>query len=486
MIRTTLRRTFRRMRAVRGRPRWTAALTAILVITALPLSVAPPAVADGAAPTISFRVVEPDGTPVVRPVVVVSVFGPTYRDVRVLAGGAAGQVVVPFPADDPAAAAKLAAGEATNLLIRVFDKTPGSADINAAYVGAAIGVDAFGTLRELSKVTGSVIMLEPGRTDFHTVTGGVGVVGAAHPWEPQPDYCPTPNDIEAPYACDVVDYPDWVKNTLVTIATNHGAGNDMTSALTYSTTRNTTTEVAAQVGSAGFFETNGSVAYEKANAVTLGFASRGPDDNADAFVSSTFERRRAGWCMYVQNAWQCQIETTYRPYQAIGSYSQGDWRLNDHMDPGPNRDCWTEVDGRFEPTAKSEVRYGFSLRLGPDENWSIATQGILYANSTVTQQVGKGKSFIRSWVVNDSHTYPYHYVYVPNGLVGSPPGTYPNSQCLIDHLGEVQTAAEWTREALAVAQPSGAPPVPYPPSDPTNDEQKADHPVCGNKPDACD
>ncbi len=152
--------------------------TAVSVAAASLVTTAGPSVGADGAPAIAFRVVEPDGSPVVSPIVVVSVFGPTYPRSRVLPGGLLGQVVVPFPADDPVASSRLAAGQSVNLMIRVFDKEPGSPDVNAAYVTASIGVDAYGTLRELSDVTGHTFTLEAGRTDFHPVTvPGTGVPG---------------------------------------------------------------------------------------------------------------------------------------------------------------------------------------------------------------------------------------------------------------------------------------------------------------------
>lgn len=462
-------------------------LVAAVTATA-PLSGARPSVADSSLPTVSFRVVEPDGSPVVRPMVVVSVYGPSYSRVHVLAGGAAGQVVVPFPGDDPVAAAKIAAGEDVNLLIRVFDKTPGSADINAAYVGAAIGVDPWGTLRELSGVTGTTVMVEPGRTDFHVLTWHLP--DAVPPPDPggttnnPPDYCyqqPEGNN----YYCDGQDFPPNAQHVLVPVADNHGAGNDMVSKMTYHSTRVTTTGFAVQAGVTGFVDGDGQLAFEQENDVTLEWRARGPNDNVRALLDATYLRERSGMCVLVYDgAYQCQIETTYRPYEAIGTYDDGQWALNDHIDAA--QDCWAPVSHAFEPATKSSVSLTFTFRLGQDENWATAwvgpnNPGIFYANTAITQQTHSGKSFIRRWETLEPPHYTHQYVYVSRGMVGAG-NNVPNAACVAERIGEVHTDSENVDYEL---QPSKGPDVQRP-SDPTEDEAKADHPVCGNMPDRCD
>lgn len=467
--------------------RRTALVAAALVMTALPLSVARPSVADSAAPTISFRVVEPDGSPVVRPVVMVSGMGPAYTQVHMLAGGAAGQVVVPFPADDPVAAAALAAGEPVDLMIRVFDKAPGSADINAAYVGAAIGVDAFGTLRELSAVTGTTVALAAGRTDFHAFTVGRGIADTLPTvGEPPPGGADCRPLVGNAYQCTEADYPDNARHTLVPIAENHGAGNEMVSSITYTSTDVTTTETAVQVGTGGFAEVSGSVAYAKENTTRIGYNDVGPDDNTDALLDTEYERDRTWTCApgpAGTRIAECQEETLYRPYLANGAAPlQSDYALNDHMDP--HNDCWGYVDAFYEPVTKSTISASFSFKLSAEEKWgTLSNQGNLKATTTVTQQTHSGKSYIRRWeVVESGKLYPHHYVYVPYGLYAPRPYTISNSKCLAERIGDIRTAAEWTDWTN--------PPVdgvqnPHP-SDPTDDEYSTEQPVCGNMPDRCD
>jgi hypothetical protein len=459
----------------------TALLAAALAVSAVPLS-ALPAVAESALPTISFRVVEPDGSTVVSPVVVVSGMGPAYSHVHVLAGGAAGQVVVPFPTDDPVAVATLAAGDAVNVMIRVFDKQPGSADINAAYVGAAFGVDPFGTVSELSGVTGTTIALAPGRTDFHQGLPGFGTTLPL----PGGDPPPPPGDCEpiagSGYMCTKADYPTNSKHVPVPIAYNHGAGNEMVSSITYSSTNVTNTETAVQVGTGGFVEVAGTVAYSKESATTLEFADVGPADNVIALLETEFERDRTWWCAPSAGVDQCQQETLYRPYQAAGTASEPHWLLNDHMDP--HNDCWEHVDGAYQPVTTSEITSSFSFTLAADEKWSETSQGTLSAKSTVTQQNHDKKSYIRRWSVavpKDRWQYTDHYVYVPNGLNVPNPETISNSKCVATRLGNVQTAASFTNWLDPPVEE-----VPPPPSDPTDDEQSTEQPVCGHMPDRCD
>jgi len=421
---------------------------------------------------------------------VVSVLGPTAPYVHVLAGGAAGKVVVPFPANDTVAATKLAADEDVNLLIRVFDKPPGSPDTNAVYVAAAIGIDPWGTLGELSGVSGTVIPLRAGMGNgFHQATRSLGIaVPPPDPGgsNPPPPYC---SEVPAPgsgtWNCYSKDFPSNAQHVLVPIASNHGAGNDMRSLITYGSTKVTKTSIAVQGGVPGFVEANGTASFEKENDITLEWRPQGPNQDEVAELDTTYVRERVGWCVKADDAsWECTIDTTYRPYQAIGSYDGGGWGINDHMDTA--QDCWAPVSLAFQPATKSSTSLTFQFRLGEDENWattwlSPVNPGTFYANTTITQQTGSGVSHIRRWEVVAQYHYPYHYVYVPYGQYGM--GTsLPNSKCVGTRLGDVRTDADTVDyEHL----PSKGPYAP-PPSDPTDDEQKTEAPVCGNMPDRCD
>jgi hypothetical protein len=481
--------------------------TALLAVTALAMSLAPQvgtrvSNADDGAPTIAFRVVEPDGSPVVKPIVIVSVFGPTYPQVRTLLGGVAGQVVVPFPAEDPVAASRLAAGDSVNLLIRVLDKEPGRSDINATYVTASIGTDAYGTVRELSDTAGKTYALRPGLTEFHPVSkADIGVPGGGIPGgvpylsdviggpgdggggDGETPLCANTSN-GAPIPCYVADVPLWSYHTNVPIAYNHGAGNDMVSSLRYSSSLVTQTGTAISRGSAGFIEVNSSVSYAHEDTTNLSWLDAGPNQNVEAILDSSFLRERSGWCYLVEGVWQCQYETTYRPYEAHGSVGLSSYRLNDHMDTA--QDCWDPVHGGYEPVTKSLTQTSFGLRLGPDENWAfLSGQGTIYANTTITQQTTSGKSFIRKWRVLPNHTYSNHYVYVPYGLLNYNPRDLKNSDCVRAHLGEAQTAAEnydWNNPPPS----DTVPPPPSTPPDPTEDENETYRPVCGNMPDRCD
>ncbi len=296
-----------------------------------------------------------------------------------------------------------------------------------------------------------------------------------------------PSGAGTPVPCYRLDYPDWVGHVNVPIAENHGAGNDMTSAMRYSSTVVTKAGTAVQAGSAGFVEANGAVTYEHEKTTNLAWADQGPNHNVRAILDSAYLRERSGACYknFDTGEWQCQYETVYRPSEAGGTTRQDSWTPNDTMDTA--QDCWEPVDSIYEPVTKSETQSTFSFRLGPDENWSIAAnnQGALYANTTITQQTNNGKSHIRSWKVVPSPTYSHHYVYVPNGKVGLDTQTTSNAACVRDRLGDVQTDAQnydWNN-------PPPSDTVPPPPStgpDPTADENDTYQPVCGNMPDRCD
>jgi hypothetical protein len=372
---------------------------------------------------------------------------------------------------------------------RVFDKAPGSTDINAAYVGAAIGVDAFGTLRELSEVSGTTVALAAGRTDFHAYTLPVGGPADTLPitgGDPPPSVSNCRPLVGNAYQCTEADYPDNSRHTLVPIAENHGAGNDMVSSITYSSTDVTTTETAYQVGTGGFFEMSGGVAYSKENTLTLTYTPSGPNNNTDALVDTEYERDRTWTCSpgaagtRIAN---CQEETLYRPYQANGAAPlRSDYALNDHMDT--HTDCWGYVLQDFEPTTKSTITTSFSFKLGAEEKWgTLSNQESLKASTTVTQQTHSGKSYIRRWsVVKTGQLYPHHYVYVPYGMYVPHPYSMSNSKCLADRIGDIRTSAEWTDWTNP---PVEGVPNPHP-SDPTDDEYSTERPVCGNMPDRCD
>lgn len=466
---------------------------AVSTVAAASLVSTPSSVAGFGPPAISFRVVQPDGSPVLRPVVMVSVFGHTYPQARVLQGGALGQVVVPFPADDPVAASRLASGESVNLMIRVFDKPPGSADINAAYVTAAVGVDAFGILRELSAVTGQTITLQAGRTAFvavdkAAVARDLELPGTSETTQPRCDVNPegAPYEAGMAYYCYSKDFPEWVGHIPVPIAENHGAGNDMFSSIRYSSTVVTTTGVAIQAGSLGFVAADGTVAYAKETTENLTWRDRGPNDNRRAILDSAFLREQAGVCYLRDDVRYCQLETTYRPDSANGTTSVDSWRLNDHMDIA--HDCWASVDEGYEPVTKSQTQHSFALRLGPSETWAaMFGQGTLYVNTTITQQTNSGKSHIRGWFVRDSPApiYENHYVYVPYGKLDRDTRTMSDGACVRANLGRVQTAAE-NYDYLNPPPTGVEPQPPPPPPDPTANENEPYAPVCGNMPDRCD
>lgn len=473
------------------------AMLAVLVGAASSLSLRPSA-GDTSGPSVWFRVVEPDGSPVVRPLVVVSVFGTTYPLVRTYTGGVLGEVVVPVPADDPVAAGHLAKGEAVNLMIRVFDKPPGSSGINAAYVTAAVGPDYGGVVRELSEVNGKTFALKPGLTDFapadaqtssaldargglHDIAGtGVGVPDGPPPPpdDPEVPICrESPND--HPYFCYVADIPSWSQHVPVPIAENHGAGTDMVSSMRYHSSVVTQVSVALQVGVGGYFEAGGHVAYEEATSEAFGFRDIGPNDNVRAYLDSALKRERSGMCYKVNGVWQCQSEASYRPYVANGSLAEDSPMYEDIMDV--SQDCWAPVYDDYEPESKSENVSGFAMRLGPSE--TFADQGQLYANSTITQQSGSKTGFVRKWT-NAGSTYQFHYVYVPGGqhLYANDQTGFDLANCVRNNLDKVLTQATNTDyEALAV---QGAPPPPRPPVSP--DDGTAAHTACGNMPDRCD
>ena len=115
---------------------------------------------------LSFRVVGPDGSPVLRPFVAVTVVGDPDGGASFQVGGPDGEVEVQFPDYDPNVARRVARGEVVRLLIHVSDQAPGLPDDdlgNTVAVGAEFGKDPVtGVFRELFGPSGHVLMLTPG------------------------------------------------------------------------------------------------------------------------------------------------------------------------------------------------------------------------------------------------------------------------------------------------------------------------------------
>lgn len=437
--------------------------------------------------TVLFRVVGPDGETVRNPYVLVSVFGKTYSLPRLLRGSALGQVTVPLPADDPVAAQRLARGEPVNMMIRVFDKEPGSENISVAYVTASVGVDAFGAFRELSKTSGKTYELVPGRAAFERTAPGT-VINPVKPGdmvyaldgEPQP--CP-PGDYRPRY-CDVDDIPPWSDDVRVPIANNHGGGNEMTSTLHYNNTLVTQAQAVVQAGVGGFFAAAGTVAYEQNRKGGLTFPDTGPKDTVSAILQTIYKRTRTGFCYGDPNTgeWLCYPEMTYTPLWADGAFTGFSPAIHDRLDR--DSDCYRHVSAGWEADEKSEETHGFSFQLGPDEDWAPASEGFLYANTTTTQQTMTGNGMLRRWTVAGG-SYRHHWVYVPD--MAGVAMTVESPSCPGTFIGRVRTQAsnvDYTIEPIE--QASGQPvPVQRPPADPPSGREGTG-PVCGNMPDRCD
>ncbi|HWL36206.1 MAG TPA: hypothetical protein VNQ77_08415 [Frankiaceae bacterium] len=455
------------------------ALAAVLVLS----TVVPAPTSATAAPfALSFRVVTEDGSAVARPITMVSVFGRTYTSPRVSTGNRLGEVSVPLPADDPVVIERLAAGEPVNLMIRVFDKKPGSSGINAAYIGAAVARDAHGALTDVSGISGMTFTLRPGRTAFVKVAEAdvARILNQADSIEDDPD-CPHFGP-GTPVPCHLVDYPEWSRNTRIPIAENHGAGADVTATLRYRSTHVTKSNFAIEVGAGGFMDADGSVGFERENTVTLGFSPRGGGVNRRAYLVTEMVRTRSGACFqqFPSSEWDCQLETTYRPGTAHGTVSE-DWPIG-HDNLNRVRDCWTDLDGHMGH-AKGETRQlHYSLTLGPTENWAAGSEKVLYANTTVTSQTNSTKGHVRAWNVTDFN-YQYHYVYVPDGMLD-----YDSTQtgggaarCTENAAPEIRTHASDVNlhdieEAIGVSGTTRPPP----------DEGYPGRTVCGRMPDKCD
>lgn len=463
------------------RPPYRRAVIAALLVLASTGSMPLPSTAGTPAFAISFRVTQADGSDVPNPIVMTSVFGRTYPMPHVTKGSVDGVVRVAVPMDDPVVVERLAVGEPVNLMIRVFDRPPGRQGITAAYIGAAVGRDDAGALVEESRVEGSTFRLQPGLTAFEQVsrTEVVNLVNSAPiPLDDDPD-CPHFGP-GTPVPCHVVDYPLWSRNTWVPIADNHGAGPDLTSNIRYHSTHQTKSSFAVQAGKTGFVQADGAVGFEKENEISLGFAPRGNGVNRKAYLVTEMVRTRSGACYqdFPTAAWECQLETTYRPNQAHGSVTE-DWP-GGHQSLDRTNDCWTFIDGHFGHAVGETERMHYSLSLGPSENWATITQSGLYANTTVTGQTHSGKSHIRTWDVTGG-SYPYHYLYVPGGLanfdrfqMGGGPGA-----CVEKSAPEIRTEARATdlRHLPEVSLDDGAPPP---------DGGYPGRVVCGRMPDKCD
>jgi hypothetical protein len=481
-------------RSARLRAPWVVPVSAIAVFAATTFAIA--VRSSASAPALTVRVVEPDGSPVQFPVALVSVLGRTYTDARTVRGGALGDLTVPVPVDDPVAAERLAAGDPVNLLIRVFDKAPSSSDINAAYITAAVGVDAVtGLVGDLSGITGQVFKLQPGLTAFQAVHFDTpkptppqsyppptvpSPVGSALPKEDEPA-CPH-NPPGSPVPCYLVDYPDWSYNTYVPIAENFGAGADMYATMAYKSTVVTQTTAAMRVGKIGFFQSQGSVAYEKSDAIGLGFNAVGHGETDKAYLVTQMERTRSGACMRDFSApgkpWYCQLETMYRPYLAHGADTSPGYANQDALIKG--RDCYSPVTGYYDKGRGKTRTIRFELTLGPSENWATLNEEPgLWAQTTVTGQTFSGESHIRRWDVDDNPTFMRHYLYVQDGLLNydaTKPGTPGDGACVENNIPLALTEA--TDVNLADPGPGPGQPSVTPPD--------AEGTFCGRMPDRCD
>ena len=439
------------------------------------------------ATTIAFRVVRPDGSAVANPVIMVSVLGPNYAFPSVRTGGALGEVVVPMPTEDPYVAERIAAGEAVNLLIRVFDRMPvQGSNPNAAYIAAAIDASVDGVLRASSSAANTAVVLHADRADYRPVGPGE-VVGAVLDGE-TPEECPAPNTTpdNKPVVCKTVEYPGWAQHVMVPVAYNHGAGDEMYSEMRYRSTIVTKLGLAVQAGKPGFFVADGSVDFEKERSDAFGWTRRGPNANVKALLETVYKRTRAGSCFNSPvTGWQCQVETVYSPYQAVGNASETASEANDmYEEYGPYLNAWKQVEHDYESTEASMVSESYSFTLGPDENWAV-TDGGMYANTTVTQQTHTKKGFVRTWKVVDGAARHFHYMWVPFGNYDAVRSHRPGGGEWVDtHVGDAWTWATDVnlREGEPMAQPDPLPvPAPTPP-----DEHEPSHQVCGRMPDRCD
>jgi hypothetical protein len=436
--------------------------------------------------SVAFRVVGPDGGTVRNPYVFVSVFGKTYSTPRLLHGTALGWVTVPLPTDDVVAAERLAEGEPVNMMIRVFDKKPGSDNINAAYITASVGVDAFGVLRELSKTSGQTFELMPGRTAFTSTAPGTAinpvapgdtVYGVTSEEQPCP---PSPN--QAPYICDVEDLPPWADDVRITVANNHGGGNEMASTLHYNNTIVTQAQAVVQVGAGGYFAASGTTAFDQQRKGGLTFPDTGPNNTVSAILQTIFKRKRSGMCYtdsYNSGTWNCQVETTYTAHWADGAFTGYSPAIHDRLDS--DSDCYRHVASGWEADEKSEESHGFSFQLGPNENWAPASEGWLYANTTTTQQTTTGNGLLRRWTVAGG-SYEHHWVYVPD--MAGVQMTVESPSCPGAFIGQVRTQASNIDYALKTVDPLPVP-VERPPADPPSSRDGTGT-VCGNMPDRCD
>ncbi len=434
---------------------------------------------------VRFRVVTPDGAFVRDPFVIASVLGAPRSELRVITGAVAGEVAIALPVGDGAIDRRLASGHAINVFVSVFDARPGAAEINAAYVVAAVRLDPNGALRDVTDVTGSVVTLEPGRTAFQPVTPGALPAAGPSSYEECPP--PRPGEFHAEIVeCDSERVPSWAAHVEVPIAHNHGAGKDMMSHMRYNSTVVTTTEVAVQVGASGFFAANGQAGFERERSTGLEFAARGNGDNRTAYLDVGYLRSHHYRCAWgaANVRWYCQGETLYRPMEATGNFSEINYRAHDELDP--EYDCWTRVDGAYEPAMKTVAREQFALTLGPSEEWASKHEGGLYANTTITQQTHTAKGFVRRWSVNNPESYNYHYMYVYLGeLFATAMGLDAGGACVARDIPLARTHAANTRVDAPVGS-SANPPTPVPPPDPNNPPKDPEHTFCGRMPDRCD